>query len=403
MKNILELYKESFSGLSKNAWKIAIAMLINRSGTMVLFFLMLYFTKELGYSVEQAGFILSFYGFGAMGGAFLGGWLSDKIGPRFIQIFSLFAGGIGYLIFAFLTHTILITAALFVIAIISESFRPASSTAMANACKPQNRLRGMALLRLAINLGVAIGPAVGGFLALYNYQYIFWVEGATSIAAAIYLFFFYKEPSLQHTTSAKKGQKKSYPWNDKIFLNLIGIMVLIGLIFNQLFHTWPLFLKSIYSFSEDDIGLFVAFNALLVALIEMPLVHKISNKNEMHVIAIGTLLLSFGFMATLFNSAFIFILFTVIIWSVGEMLAFPFLVTFIANRADDSNRGFYMGMMTFTFALAFVIGPLFGAWVYQSINPTALWYAIGFIGLLTIPGFLLIERLIKKETHAKLN
>jgi predicted MFS family arabinose efflux permease len=78
LKNIFNHYKPSFSGLSKNAWILTFSMLINRSGSMVIFFLMLYLTKDLNYPLESAGIILSFYGMGAMIGAYAGGWFSDN-------------------------------------------------------------------------------------------------------------------------------------------------------------------------------------------------------------------------------------------------------------------------------------------------------------------------------------
>jgi predicted MFS family arabinose efflux permease len=70
MKAILSLYRESFSNLQRNAWILAIAMFINRSGSMVLLFTSLYFTKDLHFSIAQAGVIMSFYGFGSVLGSY---------------------------------------------------------------------------------------------------------------------------------------------------------------------------------------------------------------------------------------------------------------------------------------------------------------------------------------------
>ncbi|NBC09283.1 MAG: hypothetical protein GVY26_18990 [Bacteroidetes bacterium] len=76
----LQLYRDSFSGLSKEVWSLSGVMLINRAGTMVLPFLSVYLTQQLGFSLGQAGWIMSFFGAGSVLGAYLGGQLTDRIG-----------------------------------------------------------------------------------------------------------------------------------------------------------------------------------------------------------------------------------------------------------------------------------------------------------------------------------
>ena len=113
LNNIITHYKLSFTGMSKNAWILTFSMFINRSGSMVIFFLMLYLTNDLNYPLEEAGLIISFYGMGAMIGAFAGGWFSDKFGTKIVQLFSLFFGGIGYIILAYVEGKFYLSIALF--------------------------------------------------------------------------------------------------------------------------------------------------------------------------------------------------------------------------------------------------------------------------------------------------
>ena len=143
----------------------------------------------------------------------------------------------------------------------------------------------------------------------------------------------------------------------------------MGLAFVQIFNTWPLYLKSVYSLLEDKIGLLLALNALMVALIEMPLTHSLEKFNIIKIMGLGGFLLLFGFSLLPFGDTFLFAAGTVIIWSTGEMLVFPFMAGFISNRANNNNRGKYMGMFTFTFALALVIGPALGTWIYDTYSP----------------------------------
>jgi MFS family permease len=112
---------------------------------------------------------------------------------------------------------------------------------------------------------------------------------------------------------------------------------------------------------------------------------------------LGGFLLLFGFSLLPLGNTFLFAAVTVVIWSTGEMLVFPFMAGFVSNRATDRNRGKYMGMFTFTFALSLVIGPALGTWVYDTYSPLILWYGIGLAGAFIWLGFVLLYWLLKKE------
>ena len=86
---ILKIYIDSFKGLSAESWMLAVVMLINRAGSMVLPFLGVYMTDHLGFGLETAGLVLSCFGIGSVLGSWLGGWVTDKIGEFKVQSFSL--------------------------------------------------------------------------------------------------------------------------------------------------------------------------------------------------------------------------------------------------------------------------------------------------------------------------
>jgi predicted MFS family arabinose efflux permease len=138
LKRIVGTYRAAFSGLPREVWIQGFATLVNRSGTMVLPFMSLYLTTKLGFSIIAAGQVLSLYGIGAIAGSWLGGTLSDRIGPVRVQVASLAATGVGFLVLSRLTGRLPVSLAVF----------------------------GLALVRLAVNLGMTVGPAVGGLLAI---------------------------------------------------------------------------------------------------------------------------------------------------------------------------------------------------------------------------------------------
>ena len=113
--------------------------------------------------------------------------------------------------------------------------------------------------------------------------------------------------------------------------------------------------------------------------------------------AIGTVLFAAGFGILPLSTTYWFAVITVIIWTLGEMLVFPLVAGLIANRASDANRGQYMGLFSFTFSFAFVIGPLLGSWVYDNIGPHQLWIFSGVLGILITTGLLILEKFHSKQ------
>jgi MFS family permease len=354
------------------------------------------------YSVSMAGQLLTLYGIGALVGSYLGGYLTDKIGSIKVQAVSLLSSGTGYIILGELQSIYEIAAMLFLLAVLAESFRPANAAAIAEVCIPELRPRGYALNRLAINLGITVGPAAGGILAAMQYKYIFWADGLTCVVAGmILLLFFGKSSNLSLSSKDHKRSTKKYFWKDKIFITVLILIFFCGLIFVQLFNTWPIHLREQFSISERYIGLFLTLNAIMIVLLEMPLVHKIEKFNHQKIMATGALLLGIGFSMLAFGGGAFFVGFTVIIWTIGEMLVFPFVVSFIAGRSNEENRGVYMGMYNFSFALSVVFGPLIGAGIYDFWGSEILWYCCGILGLLACLGFLYLNILENNQSQAR--
>ncbi|NJN77730.1 MAG: MFS transporter [Saprospiraceae bacterium] len=190
MQKTLQLYKDAYSGHPKEVWTLAGITFINRMGTMVLPFLTVYLTTVLGFPLAEAGLIASGFGFGSLAGSFLGGRLSDKIGANNVIIISLITGGFLFIGLQFATTFYELFGMIFITALFGEAYRPAMTTAMGDYVPKTETGRSMSLIRLAINLGMAGGPTVGGIIAVtLGYHWLFWIDGLTCILAAIIFYF----------------------------------------------------------------------------------------------------------------------------------------------------------------------------------------------------------------------
>ncbi len=377
-------YLQSFKGLPGRSWMLALVVLINRSGSMVLVFMALYLVHELGVTPAQAALAISFYGVGGMAGTVAGGFLADKLGYKRVQWLSLVLNGLGFITLGHLHSLHGIQAMMAVIGVVAEAFRPANAAAVADSCPKGQLARGYSLNRLAINVGATIGPAVGGLLVLVGYRFLFWVDGLTCLAAALILLLFYHEPPRKKADVDNSTFQTSSALRDFPFLLFLLVVLCYGMLFMQLLSTFPLFMDSAYGLHETAIGLLFALNAVICATVEMPLVTRLQKTPPLRTVTIGILFFALGFALLPFGKSGLFAAVTVVMWTMGEILSFPQFSAMVATRAGERRRGRYMGLYSLAFSTALVLGPAIGGFFYEKFGPTPLWLSYIPLGLLMI-------------------
>lgn len=388
----ISLYKISFTGLSKEAWLLSFIMLINRSGTMVLPFMTLYLTgNEMHRSLSDAGIVMGLFGLGSIIGAYFGGKFSDKIGFYKVQLFTLLFGGIMFIILGQVKSYPMICVCAFLLSLINEAFRPANSSAVAFFSTSENRTRSYSLNRLAINLGWAIGASIGGLLAAYNYELLFWVDGITNISAAILLFYF-----LKPVIKLKKEETKEVEvplvmsaYKDKTYLWFLVLITLFSCCFVQLFTTIPKYFRDDLFLNERYIGLIMAINGIIIVAIEMVLIYTLEKKNKtIQYIIIGVILCAFSFLSLLIpGNAKLISLLMILFITIGEIMAMPFMNSFWIERCNDKNRGQYAALYTIAWGTANTLGPYLCSALVDATNFKALFVVLAAVLFLTAFGF----------------
>src|SRR5690606_11634668 len=191
MSRILKIYADSFRGLSLESWMLSIVMLINRTGSMVLPFLGVYMIDKLHFTLSDSGLVLACFGIGSVVGSSLGGWLTDKFGEYSVQALSLFLSVPMFCLYPLFETPISLGLMVLLQSIVSEVFRPANSVAISKYATSSNLTRAFSLNRMAVNLGFSVGPALGGLLAAYSYNLLFFGNGFFTLAAGVmYIYFF---------------------------------------------------------------------------------------------------------------------------------------------------------------------------------------------------------------------
>lgn len=384
-------YRNAYSGLSKQTWLLSLIMLINRSGTMVIPFMTLYLTSpEMGYSVGEAGIVFGLFGAGAFFGAWIGGRLTDKIGFYPVQLFTLTVGGILFMILGQMKTYPLICSFTFLLSFFNEAFRPANSTAIAFYSKEENRTRSYALNRLAINLGWAVGSGLGGFLANINYELLFWVDGFTNIGAAILLWLLLKPVSYKSPEKTKIDDPLiQSAYKDKTYLSFALITMLFACCFFQLFNNLPVYFSKELKFSKPFIGILMAANGIIIALVEMVLIYKLEGKrNNMIYISIGVFIVGLSFLLLNIPGAAVPVAISMIVLvTFGEILSMPFMNSYWIARTQPSNRGQYAALYTMAWSAAQTLGPMGGAQIAEHAGFNILWWTVGGLSIIASLSF----------------
>lgn len=387
------LYKTSFKGLSPQTWSLSLILLVNRSGTMVVPFLTLYLTtKEMGCTLSQAGTVMGLFGLGSVVGAYIGGKLSDKIGFHKVQVLSLLLGGLMFMTLGQVKAYELICVTTFFLSLVNEAFRPANSSAIAFYSTAENRTRSYSLNRLAVNLGWAVGASLGGIIASYNYELLFWVDGLTNISAAILLFYLFKTPRIESKSTDEENEVpvEESAYKDKTYLWYIFLVMLFGLCFFQLFTTVPKYFRDGLHLSERYIGFIMAINGLLIVVLEMVLIFLMEGKrNITFYMFLGTLVCAAAFLSLLLpGPAKIISLLMILIITVGEIVAMPFMNTYWTTRSNPRNRGQYAALFTMAWGVAQTFGPYLVALIIDNKGYEMAFISVAAMLSITAFGFL---------------
>ena len=397
LKSILRLYLNSFEGLTRDIWVLSAITFINRSGSVVFLFLSIYLTSQLGFSKIDTGIIMAFHGVGSVAGAFIGGWLTDRVGYYRVMFWSLIL--VGFLFFGlFWVKTFWMFCFMgFLTSTVGDAFRPAGMASITAYGGEELRTRSMSLYRLAINFGFGFGIAAAGFLAgFFGYGVLFFVDGGTCILAAVLFMFLMTEKKEIQEKSKDDAPKiiRHSAYRDNWYLMFVVCWFLNAMVFIQLFYTFPVFCTEELMMSEEGFGGLMSFNGILIGVIEMPLIYILAQKRDQMgyiiwgVVLIGMSLVIFNILGFNIYTAIL----SMTLFSIGEIINFPLSSSLALGRSNPNNRGQYMGLYSMSFSVGLIIAPLIGFKIAEEYGYAVLWNFMGGLAGLATMGLIYLRK-----------
>lgn len=401
MKTLLKNYSNTFRGLSKEVWWLALITLINRAGTMVIPFLTLYLTEDLKFTPSNVGWIMTAFGLGSVVGTWIGGKLTDIIGYYKVMVRSLLSTGILFIALQFLDTFAGLCIGIFLVMLVADTFRPAMFVAMSVYSKPENKTRSVTLIRLAINLGFSAGPAVGGLIiTTMGYSGLFWVDGITCILATV-LLIKVLNPRVAIPIDEIVVKNPISVFKDKPFWIFFAAMLIFGIIFLQYFSTMPLYYKEIHNLTELEIGLLLGLNGFFIFVLEMPLIKWLEDSRftKVGLMLFGLLLTVLSFYVLNLTHWIGILLIGMLFMTVGEMIAFPFSNAFAMNRAKKGKQGEYLSMYVMSFSIAHVFGHNAGLRLVDRFGYNTTWYIMIGLGILGVSLLIYLRKILATKNE----
>ena len=381
------------------AWILFAGTFVNKLGNFLSIFLLLFLTGE-GVSIGKAGLAVGLIGLGNVVGNAIGGTMADRIGRRITIVISMAGSGAGTLCVPYVSRFLLLCFVVTAVGVFAQLSRPAVGATLLDLSLPEDRVTTYVIYRLSINLGMAAGPVIGGYLSSYSYTAIFWVDACTSFAYALIALRFLPEttphePRTQRSTTRTRPQsifrlrssangEEGAPGALRTILRNRGFVVFLAaltieaLVYAQTSATLPVHIRDA-GLSVNVYGWALGLNALIVILFELPLNHLAERFAASSVVSAGLFLITTGVAATAFAGTAVYVLLTACVWTVGEMLWAPTAESIPGSFDTPALRGRYQGAWGLAFSAGVMLGPVVGSILY-GVNPAVLWAGMAVLG-----------------------
>jgi len=369
--------RANLRALPRTTWILFGGTFINRFGTFVMPFLIIYLTRH-GYSAAQAGIAVSAYGAGHLVSSTLGGHLADRIGRRNTIVLSMFVSAAAMFALPHAHAYLAILAITFVIGSAAEMYRPAAGALIGDLVPQEQRITAFAMFRLALNLGFATGPATAGLVADRSFFALFVADAVTSLVFGVIALVALPRGGRAESQRRAHGAIHNALTNRPFVLFLLATLC-ITWIESQVTSTFPLYLQA-SGFSTKTYGFLISFNGALVVSFELALTAWTQRHTPRHIIALGYALFALGFATIGLAHSIPALMLCVIAWTSGEMIFSPVAGAYVTHLAPEQFRGRYQGMVGLMWSVGLLIGPSFGMFLFQR-NANAYWMSAALAGV----------------------
>ncbi|MGE5589001.1 MAG: MDR family MFS transporter [Bacillota bacterium] len=385
------------SGFHRVVWVLFFGNLVNSIGSfMIRPFLSLYLYNRMGVSTTSVGLFMGLMALAGLATAMVSGSLADRFGRRRMMMGALAAEALVLLLFSraqTFTHFLVLGV---LMGSVGPMFWPASSAAVADVTPSEKRAHAYGLLRIAINVGAAVGPLVGAVLVTRSYSTAFLITASSTTLYAVTVALLIPEtrpaagaPAAGEAAQSAAGAAAAEPaggvadggyrvvLRDTVFLIFLIVAVLVGASYSQIETSLAIFLSKFRSMSPEAYASLIALNGLLVVLLQIPITHLVNRYHVHLVLAASSLLYALGFVGFGVMPTWEGLVAAMVVVTVAEMINAPSYTKFVADISPAAVRGRYMAASGLPWGISGIIGPVLGGFLMGHVSGPSVWYAAG--------------------------
>jgi MFS family permease len=398
---MLDRIRQATVGYPRQFWLLFWGMLISAAGgSMIWPFLTIYMRQRLDIPLTMVTLLFTLNSAAGLATTAVAGPVADRFGRKGVMVLSLAANSATMLAMSSAGTLRPWVVLMAISGAFSPLFRVGSNSMVADLIEPERRASAYAFLRMSNNLGVAIGPSVGGFVTAASYALAFYIAAGASAVFTLLVLFFVAEtvPQKQATFDQPKTDGDyGQVLRDRPFLAFCGVYSLAVMTHVLLMVLLPVYAKENFGVPENQYGFIMATNAAMVVLFQYATTRITERYHHLPVLAVGSLFLALGTGSVALGWNFPTFLTSMVILTIGEMIVIPTSTALTANLAPPTMRGRYMSIYGLTWGIGFGIGPVIGGFLNDNLAPVAIWYGGLAMGLSATLGFVLLARALRTQ------
>lgn len=366
-------------------------MLISTTGASMIWpFLLIYIKGRVNLPLSTVAILTSINATTGLFSALIAGPITDRLGRKWLLVFGLVGNGLVYLVMS-QANTLPVFAVLMALSgIFNPVYRVSTDAMIADMIPPEKRPDAYALVRLSHNVGISVGPSIGGLLTVLSYSFTFFFAASGMITYGLLFSILAMETLPVKSTS--QGIEKTFlgyfeVLRDRPFLTFAFTFILVQMSAVFIWVLLPVYSHDQFGIPENQYGLIPTTNALIVVFFQVLVTRMTRKYPPLPVMALGSLLYALGVGSVALGGSFLAFWMSMVIMTLGELVLMPTASTYVALLAPADMRGRYMSISGLTWNAAFGIAPIVGGYLYDNIAPKAIWICGLLTGLAAFWGY----------------
>lgn len=389
----------AFRGYPFQFWLLFLGLLISTTGTtMVWPFLTIYASEKLLLPLAAVASLMTFNSISGLIASIVAGSLVDYFGRKGIMVFGVAGMALVYLGYIFANEFWQFGVLLFSAGLFSPLYRIGTDAIVADMLPPEERVQAYGLVRMGRNIGVALGPILGG-LALSRSYNLGFIAAAIALAVFGVITVLFLKETLEHKSGERREGLKdqfrvmSEALRNKAFVRMLGSFTLMEICATLMWVILAVYIKQNFGIGEAQYSWIPTTNALMVIFLQVLITRWTRQRDPHRVMPLGAAFYPVAMLLVAFSRGFWGFLAAMVIMTFGELITAPTATAYVANLAPLNQRGRYLGFFGLNWFIALSIGPMGAGILSDKFTIQTPWLVGAVVGVIAVLAFKSLSRL----------